>query len=249
MTPEDQQRLFEIARTRPAWLYAYVATTLAFYCGLRACEIKGLRWQDVDRTNRLMHVRRSKTPAGWRSPTLNATCLHVLQELHDRAAKLGFAQADHFVFPWHGRNKRLDPTKPMASWRTAWRSIRKAAGLKEVRFHDGRHTAITTLAEKGLPDWVIQAQVGHVAPEMMKTYSHIRRQALNQAADALEPNTPARPVPPPSKVAVAAVPTPAKRVMSHSTSQTPIGAGELSNLLRELAPQAGFEPATLRLTG
>jgi integrase len=37
------------------------------------------------------------------------------------------------------------------------------------RFHDGRHTAITTLAEKGLPDWVIQAQLGHLAPEMMKT--------------------------------------------------------------------------------
>ena len=31
-----------------------------------------------------------------------------------------------------------------------------------------------------------QAQVGHVAPEMMKTYSHIRREALNQAAAALE---------------------------------------------------------------
>jgi len=107
----------------------------------------------------------------------------------------------------------------MASWRTAWRSIRKAAGLKEVRFHDGRHTAITTLAEKGLPDWVIQAQVGHVAPEMMKTYSHIRRQALNQAADALEPNGPPSPAPPPTKAASAMVPTPAKRVMSHSTSQ------------------------------
>ena len=39
----------------------------------------------------------------------------LLQELHDRAAKLGFAQADHFVFPWHGRSKRLDPTKPMTS--------------------------------------------------------------------------------------------------------------------------------------
>ena len=34
---------------------------------------------------------------------------------------------------------------------------------------------------------LIQAQVGHVAPAMMKTYSHIRRQALNEAADALEP--------------------------------------------------------------
>jgi hypothetical protein len=46
--------------------------------------------------------------------------------------------------------------------------------------------AITTLAEKGLPDWAIQAQAAHVAPEMMKTYNDIRREALNQAAAALE---------------------------------------------------------------
>jgi hypothetical protein len=30
-------------------------------------------------------------------------------------------------------------------------------------------TLPSPLTEKGLPDWVIQAQVGHVAPEMMKT--------------------------------------------------------------------------------
>ena len=143
----------------------------------------------------------------------------MLEELHDRAARLGFAHPDHFVFPWHGKHKRLDPTKPMASWRTAWRSIRKAAALTAVRFHDGRHTAITTLAEKGLPDWVIQAQVGHVAPEMMKTYSHIRRQALNQAADALEPTATANASPPPKPGAVAKATVPAKRVMSHGTSQ------------------------------
>ena len=34
-------------------------------------------------------------------------------------------------------------------------------------------------------NWV-QAQVRHVAPEMMKTYRHIRRHALNAAAAALE---------------------------------------------------------------
>ncbi|HLQ46070.1 MAG TPA: tyrosine-type recombinase/integrase, partial [Planctomycetaceae bacterium] len=164
-------------------------TTLAFYCGLRACEIKALHWQDVDWSGPLLHVRRSKTPAGWRSPTLNPTSVNVLRQLHEQAAKLGFDHPDHFVFPWHGRNKRIDPTKAITSWRSAWRSIRKAAGLQSVRFHDGRHTAITTLAEKGLPDWVIQAQVGHVAPEMMKTYSHIHREALNQAAAALEPTT------------------------------------------------------------
>jgi len=61
----------------------------------------------------------------------------------------------------------------------ARRSILKEAGIK-ARFPDLRHTAVTTMAEKGLPDLSIMAQVGHVSPEMMKTYSHIRRQALNQ---------------------------------------------------------------------
>ena len=55
-----------------------------------------------------------------------------------------------------------------------------------VRFHDGRHTALTRLAESGQPDWVIQAQLGHVSPQMMKTYSHIRRKALDEAAGVLE---------------------------------------------------------------
>ena len=88
----------------------------------------------------------------------------------------------------HGRDKKLDPNRPMTSWRTAWTSLRKAAGLAHVRFHDGRHTALTRLAEKGVPDWVIRAQFGHVSPSMMAVYSHVRRKALNEAAQALEPD-------------------------------------------------------------
>ena len=49
------------------------------------------------------------------------------------------------------------------------------------------YTALTRLAENGQPDWVIQAQLGHVSPAMMKTYSHVRRKALDEAASALEP--------------------------------------------------------------
>jgi len=47
---------------------------------------------------------------------------------------------------------------------------------------------VTTMAEAGLPDHVIMAQVGHIDPSMVKHYSHVRRQALNQAAAALQPN-------------------------------------------------------------
>jgi Phage integrase family len=111
--------------------------------------------------------------------------------------------------------------------------VRKAAGLPRVRFHDGRHTAITTLAEKGLPDWVIQAQVGHVAPEMMKTYSHIRRQALNQAADALEPIATGKAAPPHAPASAKPV-APAPRVMSHGTSQKARRRGRVLRFAKEI---------------
>jgi hypothetical protein len=149
----DQARLFEIAKSNPDWFFAYVAATLDFFCGLRACEIKALQWKHISWQERRLSVRRSKTPASWRDPSLNETCLEALRELHDRARQLGFDAAEHYLFPWHGQRKKLDATRPMTSWRTAWRSLRRAAGLPTVRFHDGRHTALTRLAEKGVPDW------------------------------------------------------------------------------------------------
>lgn len=182
LSVEDQQKLYEVAKANPQWRYAYVAMVLSFFCGLRACEIKGLRWQDVDFEKAKISIRRSKTPAGWRDPSLNSICAEAL-----RSVRLPGLEAGDYVFPWHGRDREVDPARPMTSWRTAWRSLRAAAGLKHVRFHDGRHTALTTLAEAGQPDWVIQAQMGHVSPAMMKVYSHVRRTALNLAAKALEP--------------------------------------------------------------
>lgn len=117
-------------------------------------------------------------------------CRKALASLYAKAQLIGAADPEHFVFPWHGRDWKIDANRPMTSWRSAWRSILYRAarnedgeviypGLLRVRFHDARHTAVTTLAEKGLPDWVIQAQVGHVAPQIMKTYSHVRRLALD----------------------------------------------------------------------
>jgi integrase len=215
LTDAEQARLFEMARSKPAWFFAYVAATLDFFCGLRACEIKALQWQHVSFEERRLSIRRSKTPAGWRDPSINDTCLEALGELHARAQKLGFAERHHFLFPWHGQHRKLDPTRPMTSWRSAWRSLRKAAGLPHVRFHDGRHTALTRLAEKGVADWVIRAQFGHVSPAMMAVYSHVRRKALDEAASALEPEAAPDTVPPISPARSKR----SRRVMSHVTSQ------------------------------
>lgn len=134
LSSDETARLIAVAKTRPDWTYAYTATILNFYCGMRACEIKGLRWVDIDWNNAKVEIRRSKTPAGWGTPSLNKTCFDALRSLFNKASVFGYTEPDHYVFPWHGREQKIDPTKPITSWRSAWRSILKTAGLEGCDF-------------------------------------------------------------------------------------------------------------------
>src|SRR5262249_42702341 len=78
---------------------------------------------------------------------------------------------------------------------------------------------------------VIQAQVGHVAPEKMKTYSHIRQHALNEAAAALEPSTPTNRAPQESTPRTEA-PAKAGYVTTHVTKR--VARGRLLDFPRVL---------------
>ena len=76
--------------------------------------------------------------------------------------------------------------RPQKTWRTAWRSLTKAAGLRGLRFHDLRHQAITELAEAGASDATMMALAGHMSREMLEHYSHVRMEAKRTALDKLE---------------------------------------------------------------
>jgi integrase len=197
LTSEEQARLFEVAQSRSDWLNAFTAGVLGAFCGMRGCEIKALQWKDVDLAAGVLDIRHSKTPAGWRAPTLNSICKESLAALRAKAILADHASPEHYLFPATVKGK-LDPSHHAKGWRSAWRSMRRKAATNDegeviypnlltVRFHDLRHTAITVMAEAGLPDQTIMAQVGHISHDMIKHYSHIRRQALNAAAAVLEP--------------------------------------------------------------
>jgi integrase len=85
-------------------------------------------------------------------------------------------QPDHFVFP-ACENGKIDPANPQKSWRTRMAVPRKAAGLKNLRFHDLRHHAITELAESQASEGTIMSVAGHVSRQMLEHYSHIRLDA------------------------------------------------------------------------
>jgi integrase len=84
----------------------------------------------------------------------------------------------------HPDRERIDPSRPIKSWRSAWRAALKRAGL-QLRFHDLRHTCITKLAESQASEQTLMAIAGHVSRKMIEHYSHIRMEAKRRATDAI----------------------------------------------------------------
>jgi integrase len=85
--------------------------------------------------------------------------------------------------------KDFEPTRHLNSWRSAWRTSTKKAGLPGFRFHDLRHSAITQLAENGASDSTIMAIAGHVSRRMLERYSHVRMEAKRKAMEVLAAST------------------------------------------------------------
>ena len=100
------------------------------------------------------------------------------------ASRTPEANPERFVFP-ACEHHHIDPSRPITSFRTAWRNATKAAGLRGLRFHDLRHTAITKLAESLASEQTIMAIAGHVSRRMLEHYSHIRMEAKRTAVEAI----------------------------------------------------------------
>ena len=184
LMPEDKARLLQIARQKPEWQAARCAMILALNTTMRGCELRGLRWRDIDFEARTLTIERSKTEAGERMIPLNTDALAALWELRQRASIVGEILPVHYVFP-ACENCHFDPTRPQKSWRTVWRKLTRAAGLPGLRFHDLRHHAITELAESQANNEIIMSIAGHVSPRMLHHYSHIRLEAKRRALDGL----------------------------------------------------------------
>lgn len=186
---DQQAKLLEIAATKSAWQAAYCAAILALNTTMRSIEIKGLQWSRVNLFNQTLLVSRktTKTAAGERLIPLNRDAVWALSQMWNRSQKMNEGadpKPEHYVF-CACEYKEFDASLPMKSWRTAWRSLTKKAGLPGLRFHDLRHSAITVLAESGASDQTIMSLAGHVSRKMLDHYSHIRLDAKRHAVEAL----------------------------------------------------------------
>ena len=172
------------------------AVTLALSTGLRYDELRQLTWRQVDFANEAVTVGKSKTAHGsGRSVPLNQRARQVLtawtQEFPTR-------KPTHYVFPSEKVGVAGDdqipsvfdtkPDKAIGSWKVAWTTARKNAGVS-CRFHDLRHTTVTRLLERGVSFAVVAAIMGWspaTSVRMAKRYGHIGRSPQREAMALLD---------------------------------------------------------------
>ena len=193
LTREEEAGLLKECESNPL-LHAVV--TLALNTALRKNEIRTLTWDRIDLEKRTLTVGQSKTEgSSGRVVPLNPPAFAALLKW---AGRFPESKPEHYVFPAceaagiereHPSAGRVDPTKPIRSWRSAWRAALKRTGLA-IRFHDLRHACITKLAESQASEQTIMAIAGHLSRAMLEHYSHIRMAAKRAALDSIAPPPP-----------------------------------------------------------
>ena len=95
LTSEEKLSLQRVATENADWENARLAMTLVLNTTMRACEVKGLQWKDVDFLEQTIVVRQSKTDAGRRLIPLNGEAFEAVMELYHRAQTMAGNAAEH----------------------------------------------------------------------------------------------------------------------------------------------------------
>ncbi len=69
----------------------------------------------------------------------------------------------------------------------SFRPLLKRVGLRQIRFHDLRHTAATLLLGKSVHPKIVQEMLGHsTIAQTMDTYSHVLLDMQDETVNAME---------------------------------------------------------------
>lgn len=152
----EEQRLLEACdKGRNPWIKPIIVVALE--TGMRRGEIVSLRWEHVDLTRKVAHLPITKNGDS-RDVPLSGRAISLLQDLLTWPNR----DADR-VFPITGHAVQL-----------AWEHLKERAKVRELRFHDLRHEAVSRLFEKGLGIAEVSTISGHKELRMLARYTHLR---------------------------------------------------------------------------
>jgi integrase len=195
---EEQSRQFLIAASGSTFEAVYY---LALTTGMREGELLGLKWSDLDWNKSVLFVQRQlqqikgkgyvlvppKTKAGRRQIKVGPGTLKQLeahrnrQEL-DKAVAGARWQENDLIFP-----TTIGTLLDYKRVTSEFKRILKRAGLPDIRFHDLRHTSLSSLLDMGTPINTVQRRAGHSkASTTVNVYGHSTTRSQDEAAEKIE---------------------------------------------------------------
>lgn len=175
------------------------AILLALFAGLRRGEIRGLRWGDIDRTNKVIDIRHNYVRFdGDKSPKKDSTGIlplapeidSILDDLQTLREKLGYDKPDDFVLPGSTREDAVSDVTLRRGWERALEGIGIDEEQRKTRnlvLHGARHTYTTRLLDSGeLSPAEVAKLTRHKDLSMLSRYGgHVQPETLEKGRKAL----------------------------------------------------------------
>lgn len=140
---------------------------LSLFMGLRIGELCGLKWEDVDFQNKMLHIRRTvqriSSANGSRKTKIVISSPKSTTSLRDIVIPDALMQyfetfrneADAFILS--GTDKPIEPR----TMQYRYKKILRSANVENHNYHKLRHTFATNSAEKGFNVKALSAVLGH----------------------------------------------------------------------------------------
>jgi integrase len=197
LSPEETRRLLETAHgERLEALYVLAVTT-----GMRQGELLGLKWQDVDLEAGTLGIQRTltrhggkvalgepKTKKSRRTIYLTEAATRVLgahlERQLEEIERSGDAYGDQGLVFTTEAGTLINPSNLR---QRSFTPLLKRAGLRQIRFHDLRHTCATLLLSRNVHPKYVQELLGHATIAVtLDTYSHLIPGMGTHTARAME---------------------------------------------------------------
>ena len=140
---------------------------LSLFMGLRIGELCGLKWEDVDFQNKILHIRRTvqrissangnrKTKIVISAPKSATSFREIaIPDMLMKYFEMFRDEADHFILS--GTDKPVEPR----TMQYRYKKILQSAEVENHNYHKLRHTFATNSAEKGFNVKALSAVLGH----------------------------------------------------------------------------------------
>lgn len=159
LSKEECERLLtSCAQSKSPFLLPVVI--LAISTGMRRGEILRLTWDNVDLERGLISLKETKSGHPRSIPLVGPSFTHFQKLFRQRNLY------NPFVFPSKKRFGEI-------SIRKAWDEALTRAGIKNLRFHDLRHTFATYAAKAGASNLELATAMGHRTLQMLQRYTHL----------------------------------------------------------------------------